>query len=75
MFGAVHLDDTSFGDGKEYKPQVAYSQTKSANVLYSKELARRLASKGVISFSLHPGGKCSVEYVSDQPRYQCIPSE
>lgn len=36
---------------------VAYGQSKTANILFTVELKRRLAGKGVESFSLHPGGE------------------
>ncbi|XP_059475350.1 retinol dehydrogenase 13-like [Neocloeon triangulifer] len=39
----------------KYDPGDAYSQSKLANVLFSKELASRLKGTGVISNSLHPG--------------------
>lgn len=36
---------------------VAYGVSKTANILFTVELNRRLASKGVQSFALHPGGE------------------
>lgn len=36
---------------------VAYGVSKTANILFTVELKRRLASKGVESFALHPGGE------------------
>lgn len=50
-----HLD---FGDlqlERSYSAWQAYSQAKLANVLFSAELARRLAGSGVTSNALHPG--------------------
>ncbi|NOY92213.1 MAG: SDR family oxidoreductase [Deltaproteobacteria bacterium] len=38
-----------------YRGLYAYGQSKLANVLFSNELARRLASAGVTSNALHPG--------------------
>jgi len=38
-----------------YKPWPAYAQSKTANVLFSAALAKRLKSKGVQSYSLQPG--------------------
>jgi len=38
-----------------YKPFKAYSQSKLANVLYAKELSRRLADEGIKVYCLHPG--------------------
>ena len=40
---------------KGYEPWPAYGQSKLANGLFSRELARRVAGKGVTSNSLHPG--------------------
>ncbi|KAJ6260752.1 hypothetical protein Dda_4981 [Drechslerella dactyloides] len=41
----------------KYTPYGAYGQSKTANVLYSVELTRRLYEKhGVLSLALHPGG-------------------
>jgi NAD(P)-dependent dehydrogenase (short-subunit alcohol dehydrogenase family) len=35
----------------------AYAQSKTANVLFSAALAEKLKSKGIQSYSVHPGGK------------------
>ncbi len=42
------------GNGK-YDGLTAYSQSKLANILFTKELAHRLAGTHVSSFALHPG--------------------
>lgn len=34
----------------------AYANSKLANALYAKELAKRLAPEGILVVSLHPGG-------------------
>lgn len=39
-----------------YDKWAAYGQSKTANILFSAALADRLKSKGLLSFSLHPGG-------------------
>jgi NAD(P)-dependent dehydrogenase (short-subunit alcohol dehydrogenase family) len=44
-------DDINFGDGKTYHPLSGYGQSKTANILFSKGLAKR----GVTSFAVHPG--------------------
>ncbi|RDI82661.1 hypothetical protein Vi05172_g7422 [Venturia inaequalis] len=54
-FGGVRFDDISFNSGKSYNQWQSYGQAKSANMLFSVSLATRYASKGLTSFSLHPG--------------------
>jgi retinol dehydrogenase-14 len=51
--GTLDFDDLGFERG--YAIMKAYSRSKLANVLFSAELARRLAGTGVTSNSLHPG--------------------
>jgi NAD(P)-dependent dehydrogenase (short-subunit alcohol dehydrogenase family) len=50
----VDFDDLHF-ERREYDKWIAYGQSKSANVLFSCELDRRLRDRGVRSFALHPG--------------------
>ncbi|OTB01296.1 hypothetical protein M426DRAFT_323569 [Hypoxylon sp. CI-4A] len=52
----VWFDDPAFSAGAKYDGWSAYGQSKTANILFSFELARRLASKGVKAYSVHPGG-------------------
>ena len=40
---------------KKYRGMVVYGNSKLANILFSNELARRLAPDGIASNSLHPG--------------------
>lgn len=54
--GPFRFDDYNFSDGNEYEPWTAYGQSKTANILFSVELSRRLAGKGIKAFSVHPGG-------------------
>lgn len=42
-------------DGKTYNRWIAYAQSKSANMLFSISLARKLGKQGLVSVSLHPG--------------------
>ncbi|KAL2004919.1 hypothetical protein VTN00DRAFT_2769 [Thermoascus crustaceus] len=49
------FDDWNFSDGKTYHPLEAYSQSKFANVLFSKSLAKALSDKHITSFSVNPG--------------------
>ncbi|KAH8692014.1 short-chain dehydrogenase [Talaromyces proteolyticus] len=51
----VRFADWNFDNGKNYNPWIAYGQTKTANMLFSKSLAAKLGPKGLISVSLHPG--------------------
>ncbi|KAK0160810.1 hypothetical protein PV328_008177 [Microctonus aethiopoides] len=54
--GDIHFDDINLE--KSYAPIKAYSQSKLANVLFTKELDRRLKEAkidGVNVYSLHPG--------------------
>ncbi|TFK91253.1 NAD(P)-binding protein, partial [Polyporus arcularius HHB13444] len=52
---AIRWHDLDFQDGKVYNKWVAYGQSKTANILFSVELAQRLGSKGLKAFALHPG--------------------
>src|ERR1700710_1288187 len=51
----VKFDDPSFQGGKAYAKWEAYGQSKTANILFAKELVKRYGSKSLIAFSLHPG--------------------
>lgn len=42
-------------DEKSYKPFKAYVLSKLANVLFTRELAKRLEGPGVTTYALHPG--------------------
>jgi len=51
-------DDVGFDDlhaEHAYSANAVYSRTKLANILFTKELARRLAGTGVTAFAVHPG--------------------
>jgi NAD(P)-dependent dehydrogenase (short-subunit alcohol dehydrogenase family) len=51
----VDLDDPGF-EHTEYSPWIAYGRSKTANALFARELARRAGGRGLLSFSVHPGG-------------------
>ncbi|KAH8899066.1 putative short-chain dehydrogenase [Thozetella sp. PMI_491] len=54
-FSPVRFEDTNFDDGKTYNRWVAYGQSKSAAMLFSVALARKLGGRGLVSVSLDPG--------------------
>ncbi len=51
----VDFDDIQF-ERRHYNGIRAYGQSKLANILFTKELARRLAGSGVTANCFHPGG-------------------
>lgn len=52
-YGTIHFQDIEFK--KSYSHMKAYSQSKLANILFTKELMRKLYGKDVTVNSLHPG--------------------
>ncbi|XP_018609724.1 retinol dehydrogenase 12 isoform X3 [Scleropages formosus] len=52
-WGAINLDDIN--SEKSYDAKKAYGQSKLANILYTRSLAKRLEGTGVTAYSLHPG--------------------
>ncbi|NRA63003.1 MAG: SDR family oxidoreductase [Pseudobacteriovorax sp.] len=52
--GFIDFDDIHFATRK-YDGWTSYAQSKLANVLHAKELARQLKGTGVTAVSLHPG--------------------
>ncbi|XP_030623119.1 retinol dehydrogenase 12 [Chanos chanos] len=52
-WGDIRLDDIN--SEKSYHPRRAYGQSKLANILWTRSLARRLQGTGVTVYSLHPG--------------------
>ncbi|XP_011692795.1 PREDICTED: retinol dehydrogenase 14-like [Wasmannia auropunctata] len=56
IFGDINFDDINLE--RSYTPTKNYSQSKLANILFTKELARRLKEsniRGINVYSLHPG--------------------
>jgi NAD(P)-dependent dehydrogenase (short-subunit alcohol dehydrogenase family) len=51
--GKIHFDDLQMAKG--YTPWGAYNQSKLANILFAKELARRSAGTKLMSLPVHPG--------------------
>lgn len=52
--GRITLDDPNFAR-RRYNPASAYAQSKLANLLFARELHRRLAGTSVSSVAAHPG--------------------
>ncbi|KAL6462877.1 hypothetical protein MHYP_G00292990 [Metynnis hypsauchen] len=52
-WGSIRLDDIN--SEKSYVPRRAYGQSKLANILFTRSLAKRLQGTGVTVYSLHPG--------------------
>lgn len=50
-----NIDFSSFTGTRRYGFMKAYSQSKLANVLFTRELARRLAADNISAYCLHPG--------------------
>jgi NAD(P)-dependent dehydrogenase (short-subunit alcohol dehydrogenase family) len=53
-FGGVDFDDPHY-ERRAYDKFGAYGQSKTANVLFSVELSKRLAGSGVTANAVHPG--------------------
>lgn len=54
------FDDWNFSEGKTYNGWVSYGQAKTANIMFTRELARRAAGgggggRGLTALVLHPG--------------------
>ena len=54
-FDTVHFDDPHF-ETRDYDKWASYGQAKTANIMFSVGLEKRLADKGVHSLAVHPGG-------------------
>ncbi|XP_058830719.1 retinol dehydrogenase 12-like [Topomyia yanbarensis] len=52
-FGQINKDDLN--SEKSYSELGAYNQSKLANLLFTKELAKRLEGSGVTTYAVHPG--------------------
>ncbi|TRZ02621.1 hypothetical protein DNTS_018260 [Danionella cerebrum] len=53
QWGTIKLEDIN--SEKSYDKQKAYSQSKLANILFTRSLAKRLEGSGVTAYALHPG--------------------
>jgi len=54
LFSSIDFDDPNY-ESREYDAWSAYGQSKTANILHSIELERRLGPRGVHAYALHPG--------------------
>ncbi|WP_435203606.1 SDR family NAD(P)-dependent oxidoreductase [Qipengyuania sp. 902] len=54
-FDHVHFDDPNYQE-RDYEKWTAYGQSKTANILFSVGLEKRLSDRGVHAYALHPGG-------------------
>jgi NAD(P)-dependent dehydrogenase (short-subunit alcohol dehydrogenase family) len=54
MASDIVWDDLNF-ERQPYDPFIAYGQSKTANILFTVELERRLAGRGVHAYAVHPG--------------------
>jgi len=50
----INFDDLNY-EKRKYDAAAAYNQSKLANLLHAKELAKQLEGTGVSAFSVHPG--------------------
>ena len=55
VHAAAQIDFADLQSNKRYRRSEVYGRTKLMNVLFTKELARRLAGSGVTANALHPG--------------------
>ncbi|XP_067234128.1 retinol dehydrogenase 12, like [Chanodichthys erythropterus] len=53
QFGTINLEDLN--SEKNYDKQKAYAQSKLANILFTRSLAKKLEGTGVTAYALHPG--------------------
>ena len=54
-FADVDFEDPNY-ESRAYDKWESYGQSKTANVLFSVELNRRLSGAGIEAFAVHPGG-------------------
>jgi hypothetical protein len=55
MRSPIVFDDIHF-ERREYDPQAAYAQSKTANSLFAVEATRRWAADGIVTNAVNPGG-------------------
>ena len=55
MRSGIDFDDLQF-ERRDYDPQIAYAQSKTANSLFAVDATRRWASDGIVANTVNPGG-------------------
>ena len=75
LIGDINFNNINLMNG-DYGRLKAYAQSKLANVLFSRELARRLGSDSTVhTYSLHPGvvhTETLISLVLDRTSMKCI---
>ncbi|RAL68122.1 hypothetical protein DID88_008834 [Monilinia fructigena] len=64
--GDVKFDDINFEEGRKYNAWKAFGQSKTAILLWSTALAKRLNNKGVVILVVHPGTSSSAFIVDER---------
>lgn len=56
----IRFDDMEFSGGEKYNKWAGYGQSKTANILFSNEIARKVRERGmnIVAYSTHPAGTC-----------------
>ncbi|RYP70404.1 hypothetical protein DL771_005525 [Monosporascus sp. 5C6A] len=61
LISPFRFDDYNFSGGKSYDLWTGYGQAKTANILFTFGLAKRLKERGVTSFAAHPGSNLDTQ--------------
>ncbi|KAI0109920.1 NAD(P)-binding protein [Daldinia grandis] len=66
-YAGVRFEDPNFKEPGSYAEFVSYGQSKSANILYAVGLNKRLSSRGIHAFAVHPGSiQTNLQYYVQQ---------
>lgn len=55
QLGPCRFEDYNFNEGRDYHAWTGYGQSKTANILFTRHLASKLADRGILSLTIHPG--------------------